>query len=375
MTAGQIPAPGSAVASLRAASANGEAARLRCEDIRALPEGAVLIHGGMHKTGSTAVQNTLVLNHGALAEQRWLYPSSGLLAQQQGGHRHFFLKQEIRRDGERPAWARLREEIAVWPGRVLLSHELFFSPLVDPRRVAAELPGREIFLIAYLRHPSDFVESSYRQWLRTHGYAGSPARFARSRRYWMEPERLVAAWSEAIGAGHVLLRPYDREQFVGGSVHADFLHLLGVQAASVHEGRGNDSLNPRQALVHAVGNELGAPPRAIRTLSAMLGSREQAEQALASLQADPASAPTRPEKAEALQRLLRGLQPHSRVLDDASFTAIERRHLPLFQAALEVHGTPGDRIGRSVYADVPQDASFGDAELRAAIRLLLPRKR
>jgi hypothetical protein len=347
------------------------ASQLRPDDVRSLPDGAVLIHAGQHKTGSTALQNTLALNRDALAADGWLYPLNGLVAQEHIGFRHLGLMMEIMRRGACPGWARMRDEIAGQRGRVLLSHENFFSPQVDPRRVAAELPGREIYVVVYLRHPADYVESCYREWVRRLGYSGTPAQYAEARRPWLELPRLIAAWESAIGAGHVLLRPYDRRQFTGGTVLSDFLHLMGAQVPDLLEGRGNESLNPRQTLVHVVGNTIGAPQGSMQALVNLLGSREQAEQALAGLEADASREALRAEKVAALRRLLQGVEPKSRTLDDATFGAIERQYLPVFQAALAAHGTLADRIGESVYAGLPHDASFGDAELRGAIQLLL----
>jgi hypothetical protein len=345
--------------------------RLRAHDVRSLPDGAVLIHAGQHKTGSTALQNTLALNRDALAPQGWLYPLNGLVAQEHVGFRHLGLMMEILRGGACPGWARLRDEIAGQRGRVLLSHENFFSPQIEPRRVAAELRGREVFVIVYLRHPADYVESCYREWVRRLSFAGSAAQYAEARRPWLEIERLVATWEAAIGAGHVLLRPYERRQFNGGTVLSDFLHLLGAQLPDLLEGRGNDSLNPRQTLVHLVGNAKGAPQGAVQALVNLLGSAEQTQQALAGLEADAAHEALQPQKVAALRCLLQGVLPRARVLDDATFAEIERRYLPQFQAALATHGTPGDVIGESVYAALPHDASFASDELRAAIRLLL----
>ena len=183
-----------------------------------LPAQAVLIHGGQHKTGSTAIQNTLFAQRGWLESRSWCYPAAGLMNQANTGHRHRELMAEIRSGAAagQPHWATLRQELASWSGRTLISHENFFSPQIDPICLREQLPKADLYLLVYLRHPVDYLESCYREWVRRLKYQGSLRAFYEWRQNWLDIEPLLNRWEATVGRGHVRLRIYDRQQLVGG---------------------------------------------------------------------------------------------------------------------------------------------------------------
>lgn len=335
-----------------------------------LPPHAVVIHGGMHKTGSSALQNLLATRRELLAAAGWLYPVAGLVRQEATGHRHRVLMTELRKEEGTPTWAALRQEIDAWPGRVILSHENFFSPQIDPQAVVAELPGRDVFLVVYVRHPVDYVESCYREWVRRWKYTGSLADHYARRKPYLALDRLASQWHAAIGAGRLLLRPYDRQSFNGGSVTTDFLSLLGLAAlpglADAGAARANDSLDSAQALVHLVANQIVAPPDKRNTLSSLVHNAQAAVEVLELL---PPPSPEDGEEAlagaQALRTVLGRSIGASRIMDDRLVAEIETRHLAAFEAALGQHALP------SAYRLLPHDAGFSDPALRASIRHLL----
>lgn len=335
-----------------------------------LPPRAVVIHGGMHKTGSSALQNLLATRRQVLAEAGWLYPLAGLVSQEATGHRHRVLMTELRKEEGTPTWAALRQEIDAWPGRVIISHENFFSPQIEPQAVLAELPGREVFMVVYVRHPVDYVESCYREWVRRWKFTGSLADHYAKRKPYLALDRLASRWHAAIGPERLLFRPYDRQAFVGGSVVSDFLWLLGLQGvpalADAPAARANDSLGTSQALVHLVANQIVAKADKRNTLSSLVHNAEAAVEVLDLL---PPPSPEDGEEARAGAMALRTVLGRStapaRIMDDALVAEIEARHLPDFESALAGHALP------SAYGRLPQDTGFADPALRASIRHLL----
>ena len=335
-----------------------------------LPPRAVVIHGGMHKTGSSALQNLLATRRDHLAAAGWLYPLAGLVSQEATGHRHRLLMTELRKDVGTPTWQLLRDEIDAWPGRVLISHENFFSPQIKPEAVLAELPGREVFMVVYVRHPVDYVESCYREWVRRWKFTGSLADHYAKRRGYLALDTLADQWRAAIGPQRLVFRAYDKQAFVGGSVASDFLALLGLHGLpgleAADAARANDSLGTSQALVYLVANQIVAKADKRNTLSSLVHNAEAAVEVLELL---PPPSPDDGEEAlagaQALRTVLGRATQAARIMDDALVAEIETRHLPAFESALAHRALP------STYGRLPQDLGFQDPALRAAVRHLL----
>lgn len=304
-------------------------------DLLDLPADAIVVHGGMHKTGSSAIQNTLQRHRDALADAGWLYPRAGLVDQEETGHRHRTLMTEVRDRGAAPAWRTLRDEVSAWPGRVVISHENFFSPQVDPRVLAARLPAdRPVFLLAYLRHPVDYVESCYREWVRRWKYRFGIRTFYDTRAAYLDVAAQRDAWAAAFGADHLVLRPYERARLAGGNVLDDFIATLGLSVPlPPAPGVANESLSSSQTLVHLVANRACTPPRARDRVS---------------------------------DRLPRPLQPR-RIADDGLVHDIATRHLDTFRAVL---GDP-QALSDSAFADLPQDTLFRDPSAHQLVEELL----
>jgi len=343
-------------------------------DFRALPERALVIHGGQHKTGSSAIQNTLASQRATLREQGWLYPHTGCLLQEETGHRHRKLMSEIKRGQEMPLWHKLRDEIRDWPGRVLVSHENFFSPHVDPAILRTQVPeDREVYLLAYLRHPADYVESCYREWVRRWKYSGTLHDHYLQRRGYLDVEAQAQAWQNAFGAGHVLLRPYDRGHFEGGSVLTDFLAQLGMAPSLAKvQASCNDSLNSAQVMVYLVANQLHASPLKRDALADLLADAKQAAAQFGNWESDDTvRASPEHEKLETLQYVLNAAATSHRIMEDWLLSEIEGTHLEAFRRTLAVHGAGRETLRTSSYASLPHGAGLFNPALRNAIERLI----
>lgn len=346
-----------------------------------LPAQAVLIHGGQYKTGSTAIQNTLYAQRGGLEALGWCYPAAGLVHQEKTGHRHRELMVELR-SGEPtglPGWAALRQELASWPGRTVLSHENFFSPQIDPLRVREQLPNADLYLLVYLRHPVDYLDSCYREWVRRWKFQGTLRAYYEARRDWLDVEALLDRWETATGGGHVRLRSYDRQQLIGGCVVQDFLTQLGLADLKPPRLAGNESLNSRQTLLHLIANQRHIAPRQRKALSLRLAHANRSAQTLAAFHDFATDFKTAPgecwrrlrSRLDSWRRLRRGFDPAARIIDDELAAEIEAKYLPGYQRALARAGEPGSELGPAHYREQRRDEGFDSTELRAAVELLL----
>lgn len=143
---------------------------------RAAPDGVRLVlHLGMHKTGSTALQQGLMAQQARLVRHWVLFPRTGLPADHRpvrdgGLPGHQDLLSAIRRGSADDIWKRLADEVRRSACRtVILSCENFLMPLSDDRdMVLPQLLDRlsafaEIQPVAFVRRPDVALDRLYRE--------------------------------------------------------------------------------------------------------------------------------------------------------------------------------------------------------------------
>lgn len=200
------------------------------------------LHIGTPKTGSTALQEFLAVNTGALAKWRAAYPSATLRG---SGHHDmaFYIA------GGYPAWATpsptplatiartIREEIRVLQDAgdrtVILSSENFYL-LCAPLAVAeflssCHIPPERLTLIVYLRRQDDMQASWYNQRIKAQGYSGTLAESILEYRADWDYAARLEAWRQAFPSARLLVRPYQTADIPELDIRRDFLRIIGAQ--------------------------------------------------------------------------------------------------------------------------------------------------
>lgn len=202
----------------------------------------VLIHAGIHRTGTTTLQRMLAANRGALAAQGVAYPGEG--ASQQP----FVWSLKRGESGPREALA-LVEAAAEEEGirRVVLSGE-DFCILEDMRWLEALAARHEVKAVFYLRRQDHWVNSWYNQHVkwpfeRAKSKMSPEAFLARLEDFhWLDYARTLSRWEAALGPGRVAAAVVEPGQVE--DVAQDFLARLGVarEGLEIDAERVNDSL-------------------------------------------------------------------------------------------------------------------------------------
>jgi hypothetical protein len=209
-----------------------------------------ILHIGVIKTGSTAVQRYLEQGRGALYAKGVAYPRSI------GTHNHQALAMALRdatagADGSSKAALnglldKLAIELRALPagvGRVILSSEHFFGLNDDAVALLREslAPHFAAFrILVYLRRQDEFVVSRHANMIRSgHKVAGPltipPPDYA----------KLMSRWAAVFGEAALMPRIFDPASMPGGNVVADALAALDLTGLpGLPAERANPNLRP-----------------------------------------------------------------------------------------------------------------------------------
>lgn len=215
-----------------------------------------IIHIGMHKTGSTSIQESLR----GFSDQKFLYPVLGNAANHSlaiyslfgtHGSRHHLHRASGRdaaavRAYNRAIEADLEKAIEEARGRTLLisGEDISVLPRHDLEKLRDYFRVRmdAIEIVGYVRSPAGFMASGFQQ--RVKGGLGE----------WAGPEQIYRGYRESFGKfdevfgrENVHLWKFDPKTFPGGCAVRDFCSRLGIDLPAQRILRLNESLS-RQAV-------------------------------------------------------------------------------------------------------------------------------
>lgn len=201
----------------------------------------VYLHIGMPKTGTTALQMFLPENETLLNEKGFSYPLMPFRFQNIGKRRngHFLTLWEDKENA--PEWEQgfsVVKEALLRHDNIILSDENIWSKQrLDNfwEDALAEFGkiGAEVRVIAYLRSQDDQVESNWNQKVKDKKTRMKITfeKFMEEERYWYMPfhyNEVLDRISSYVGKEHLTVRVYEKQQFIGGSLFADFLDAIGL---------------------------------------------------------------------------------------------------------------------------------------------------
>ena len=221
----------------------------------------IIVHIGLAKTGTTAIQNVLLKNKQYLLEQHGiLFPGlrdnhfhlQSLFSETP----HLLLQMQRNEKIDTPEAARaflvsfkesFESEIAASGARTIVISSEYFSSMAPDELAAmyAYLRGfaRNMRIIAYIRDPWSHSLSILQQFIRD-GYRAAPIRPRYSK-----TERFIDKSAEAAGM-KATVRPFLPRRAGGGDVVEDFMSLIGVSDTS---GLVREAGNERNESISRVG--------------------------------------------------------------------------------------------------------------------------
>ncbi len=214
-----------------------------------------IIHIGMNKTGSSAIQAHFAgLRHPNLTYAPWMSSNhSGLFVL-------LFCGEETRRQyplfkaGGEDLQRKLRGDISTWErrfkramrdcvsGTFLITGEDISNPAlrhgVEPLQSMLREHFDEVRVLAYVRGPRSFATSAFQQRLK-----GGGLRDLRVERLWPHYRKRIADFDRVFGKENVEIREFHQSHLKDGDIVADFAEALGVPAGQSRPEAQNESLS------------------------------------------------------------------------------------------------------------------------------------
>jgi hypothetical protein len=244
--------------------------------VPAIPDGTILVHGGFHKTGTTALQSALEAARWEMLEAGVRYPGEG--------HSHHRAAMALtgrtwgwKQRGGRPPreshWTRLRAESVAHRGRVIISTEsLSLADDAALDRLVAELGPDRVQGVFTLRPFAKLLASSYQQYLKygldwtypdwLEAVFKAPPKCKPSPNFWRRNDHagIMGRWADRLGPERVTLVVVDDRD--RGALFRTFEALLDLPDGTLVPNPGasgsNRSMTAAEAEVLRLVNAGGA---------------------------------------------------------------------------------------------------------------------
>ncbi len=191
------------------------------------------LHIGSAKTGTKSIQDFMYSNRDTLSKFNIYYPDFTISSK----HIPFSLYFEIGNKESLDDFQKNDEQFAKTENEfkiikasakdILISSEILFAYADQEKllRMKEAFPEFEFRIICYLRRQDLFIESSYNQHVKV-GNTSSLEEFIKWRNCnWLD--RLLV-YKEIFGSDNIIIRPFERSQFVNQDLIDDFLNILNI---------------------------------------------------------------------------------------------------------------------------------------------------
>ncbi|WP_146038709.1 hypothetical protein [Paracoccus sp. SY] len=214
----------------------------------------VIVHVGMHKTGSTAIQNHFAtMRYDELGYCPWetpnhcglfilLFQDEDKLAQYHGfrARGEAFICELPRLRAE---WtARLEQYLTTTANKKIIfsAEDISWPGFHDATRRMIQFFSRftdNIKIVGYVRPPHSFAVSAFQQYLKDGGLKDLAVQ-----RLWPAYKGRFEQFDALVGAERVFLRIYERSILVNQNIISDFSSLIGLNIAPAFDSDANETL-------------------------------------------------------------------------------------------------------------------------------------
>ncbi|MBN1883555.1 MAG: hypothetical protein JW885_15415 [Deltaproteobacteria bacterium] len=195
------------------------------------------LHIGPPKTGTSALQAFFAENYRVLKRKGVLYPKTGRAKTGRAklaGH-HYMINSITQYQHERYRPKKtfteyvidLKKESRNFQ-RVLLSSEFMYFDIDSNDLVCLKEIFSRIFIIAYIRRQTEHMKSNYNEQVKTgHDRILTIQEYVKhyAKLRWFQT---LLNYGDLFGKENIIVHPYEKQQFQGGTIFSDFLRILGL---------------------------------------------------------------------------------------------------------------------------------------------------
>ncbi|SHH85137.1 hypothetical protein [Cognatishimia maritima] len=212
----------------------------------------IFIHVGAGKTGTTALQSFFARNEDRFAAQGIYFPQEGRVQIDKALVHHKLSGIGGFRDmPENEILALWKDIAALTSPTVIISSEFLHSRIKAAdgiaffEKVRDILSGWDIKIVFYIRRQSHWVQSAYSQWVKQNRESRRFSTFMRQFKNY--PIKQIPMFGTVFGIENVIVRPFEKAQFIDQDIHKDFCAAIGLEWHEDFEIEHSNP-NPRLAL-------------------------------------------------------------------------------------------------------------------------------
>lgn len=203
----------------------------------------IYIHIGQHKTGTSTIQKFLSSNRSILYQKGLIYPDFlGINSSHFFAWFYQFGNRVLDADQNNMVDEIIRKifiEATTSSRNIIISSEVLFSNIVDANleEIKKRFKESNIKIICYLRRQDTYIESFYKQYLKS-GYSLGFNEYFKKNNFKWNPfisssrynwYKTLTKYSAVFGSENIIVRPYESQQMKEGNLIIDFLDNIGVQ--------------------------------------------------------------------------------------------------------------------------------------------------
>ena len=220
----------------------------------------VILHVGIHKTGTTSIQGFLDKNWEVLKENNVLYPLAGRQETYQKNHvSHHKLawsvvswysnKYKFNKSDE--YWTIMNHEIEKEnPELIILSSEFFWRALIEEiKQIKSYLERYDVQVLLYFRNPLDYAVSGYKQDIKTGKTTQDFYAYVKERTWQYDFDATITRWQSVFGKNAIKIRIFEK---VKSNLIEDFVKLVGIDKFPLIQNVETRNVSPSDAVIHMI---------------------------------------------------------------------------------------------------------------------------
>lgn len=191
------------------------------------------IHVGAGKTGTSALQEFFRLNQVKLQDLGIHIPDSiNMISDKYLNHHELAGGTNEKPVSYKPLWKKISNTKCK---TMLVSSEVFHSRAAKENRedffgdIKSIMKNFEIKIIFYIRRQDQWIQSAYEEWIKSGHIRNGDSLNEVVKVQNKDLTKQLFFLADFFGKENIIVKPFERSQFIGGSIYQDFMSCLDIE--------------------------------------------------------------------------------------------------------------------------------------------------